>query len=344
MALARSFRAEMTGLSERDRTLLRSLLHATQARTGIHWDGDTNHPSVHFVDIDSPQGSHFWDSLGADRSRSATIVIAQHAPHNRDDANWLPKPLRSSGVIYALEKMRTHIAASAPTTPTLPAAPASAPIIQRRLLEFLEQANNATTQLLRSAHWPDLVIAAGGKKIMRTAPIDDYVNGFSVSLDVEMMTKYTGGPLPDEQAISLNSLRWIAMLHAPMNEISHRLPTYEYVRLTGLPDFGLWEHSIAHVRMAAWLMQYSASPLQLSEMVAADDETVRRFLGACAATGLLQEAEAPAAAPAPVVHPPLQAVPSANAPTSITSTRHTTAVTGDALSVLERLRASRAQG
>lgn len=350
MAPARSFRAEMTGLSDRDRTLLRSLLQATQARTGVHWDGGVNQPCVHFVDVDSPQGAEFLQSLGENQRASSAIVIAQNAP--ADDANWLPKPLRSSGLINALEKMT-----SAPAIPAAPPAPIQATVVaptspapvQRRLLEFLEQANNASTQLLRSAHWPDLVIAAGGKAIMRTAPIEDYINGFSVSLDVEMMTKYTGGPLPDEQTISLNSLRWIAMLHAPLNEIAHRLPTYDYVRLTGLPDFGHWEHSLAHVRMAAWLMQHPASPRQLAEMVVADDETVQRFLGACAATGLLQEAAAPlAVAATPVVHPPLQAVPSVNAPTtnaaSNATPRHTPTVAGDSRSVLERLRASRAQG
>lgn len=345
MSPARSFRAEMTGLSDRDRTLLRSLLQATQARTGMHWDGNAGAPSVHFVDTDSAEGADFLTSLGDGERRSSTIVLGQNAP---TDAIRMVKPLRSTALIEALAKIAVPTAVKvAPTPAAQPNVPTpitiSTPIAPRRLLEFVEQATNATTQLLRSAHWPDLVIAAGGRSIMRTAPIEDYINGFTVSLDVEMMTKYTGGPLPDEQTISLNTLRWMALVHAPLNEIEHRLPNFSYVRLNGLPDFGHWSHSLQHVRMAAWLMQHSASPSALAEMVVADEETVRRFLGACAAVGLIEEAEAPTT-PAPTPHPPLHAVPNSSPPVQTTmAPRPTPTIAGDTRSVLERLRAARAQ-
>src|ERR1700759_2191184 len=114
MAQVRSFRAEMTGLSERDRTLLRSLLQATQARTDIHWETAAHYPRIFFIDVDSDEGRDAWQSLLEEDRRSA-IAIAQTVPF--EDANWLPKPLRSTALIDALGK----IGAGKTPTPT-PAA------------------------------------------------------------------------------------------------------------------------------------------------------------------------------------------------------------------------------
>jgi hypothetical protein len=333
MAQARSFRAEMTGLSERDRTLLRSLLQATQARTDIHWETAWNLPRVFFIDVDSDEGRDAWQSLLEDDRRSA-IVIAQTAPF--EDANWLPKPLRSTALIDALRKIG---AGKIPTTaPKMEATPIAGPTVApsepppKRLLEWIETAANTTTQSLRSSHWPDLVLAGGGTRIMRTAPIEDYLNGFAASLDVENVVKYTGGPLPDEQSVSLDLLRWMALIHAPLDQIEHRLPNPAYVRLESLPDFGHLPHSLAHVRMAVMLTQRAASPQELVEAFRVDEETVRRFLGACAAVGLLVEAPMPAPI-ADVVVPALYDA----------LEQQPTPRTADTRSLLERLRAAHVQ-
>ena len=334
MAQVRSFRAEMTGLSERDRTLLRSLLQATQARTDIHWETAANHPRILFIDVDSDEGRDAWQSLLEDDRRSA-IAIAQTAPF--DDANWLPKPLRSAALIDALRKI--GVGKPPAPAPKIEAAPTAAPIVApsappppQRLLELVETAANTTTQSLRSSCWPDLVLAAGGKRIMRTAPIEDYINGFAISLDVENVSKYTGGPLPDEQSVSLDLLRWMALINAPLEQIEHRLPSPAYVRLASLPDFGHLPHSLAHVRMAVLLTQRAASPQELVETFRVDEETVRRFLGACAALGLLVEAEMPAPiadVAAPTMDDAIEPQPTPRTP--------------DTRSLLERLRAARTQ-
>src|SRR5215469_7491736 len=97
MAAIPSYRAEMVGLSERDRTLLRSLLAASQARTGIRWDGGASQPPVHFIDVDGQAGAEFWQSLSANARRDAAIVISTSQPNA--GTRWLPKPLRSASLL-----------------------------------------------------------------------------------------------------------------------------------------------------------------------------------------------------------------------------------------------------
>jgi hypothetical protein len=217
---------------------------------------------------------------------------------------------------------------------------------------------------MQSPHWPDLVIGSGNTHVMRTASVDRYIEGFTASIAVDRVAKYTGGPLSDELRMDLDTLRWLAMLHAPLGEIMRRLPRPERARLRTLPAFGHLPHTLQHVRMAAWLTQHPASPRELADMTGADDETVLRFLGACAAIGLLQELVE--TVPAPVAPPTFVAQPAAEPeaePEPVTEEAPIVAVAeevGEAesvdevpvltvaqpvetMSVLERLRASREQ-
>jgi hypothetical protein len=368
MAAIPSYRAEMVGLSERDRTLLRSLLAASQARTGIRWDGGATQPPVHFIDIDGQAGAEFWQSLSDDARRDAAIVISTAQPP--DATRWLPKPLRSTSLLGVLEKMtlpaRPPVAAAQPAAQPAAATPARArnPDEPARLLDILDDAPAPIARAVQAPHWPDLVLASGHSHVMRTAPMEAYVEGFAASTEVSRVAKYAGGPLDDELRTDLDTLRWLVMLHAPLGEIARRLPRPARVRLRTLPAFGHLPHTLPQVRMAAWLTQHSASPQDLAEMVGANEETVLRFLGACDAIGLMQEVSevaapvpasapvnvvvsAPAPTPAPVaaaaietpaisVEAPAPAAPEPSAPSAAEPV-------SEGMSVLERLRASREQ-
>ncbi len=370
MAAIPSYRAEMVGLSERDRTLLRSLLAATQARTGRRWDGGPGQPQVFFIDIDGQAGAEFWQSLAEDERRNSAIALSSAPPATV--THWLPKPLRSVSLLGVLEQMTLPVRVLAPATPTTAAGPAaSAPAAGRMrnaneplaLLDVFDEPPATTARVMQSSHWPDLVVGSGNTHVMRTASLDRYIEGFSASIAVDRVAKYTGGPLSDELRMDLDTLRWLAMLHAPLGEIGRRLPRPERARLRTLPAFGHLPHTLQHVRMAAWLTQHPASPRELADMTGADDETVLRFLGACDAIGLLQEVVA--VAPAPVTTPALVAPPAPEPePTepvaeevSVVAAADEVAVTEsveevpvlpmaqpvETMSVLERLRASREQ-
>jgi hypothetical protein len=371
MAAIPSYRTEIVGLSERDRTLLRSLLAATQARTGRRWDGGPGQPQVYFIDIDSQAGAEFWQSLAEDERRNSAIVLSSAPP--TAVTHWLPKPLRSVSLLGVLEQMTFPVRASAPATPTTGAGPAaSAPATAHvrnaneplALLDVFDEPPANSARVLQSSHWPDLVVGSGNTHLMRTASVDRYIEGFTASIAVDRVAKYTGGPLSDELRMDLDTLRWLAMLHAPLGEIVRRLPRPERARLRTLPGFGHLPHTLQHVRMAAWLTQHPASPQELADMTGADDETVLRFLGACNAIGLLQEVVE--TAPAPVALPTLMAQPAPEPDAElepvaevvpIVSAADEVAVTEgleevpvlpvaqpiETMSVLERLRASREQ-
>lgn len=387
MAAIPSYRAEMVGLSERDRTLLRSFLAASQARTGIRWDGGASQPPVHFIDIDGQAGAEFWQSLPEGDRREAAIVISSAAPSAT--ARWLPKPLRSTSLLGVLEQMTLAARAPAPPSAASPAPAASSPRAARirdpnepvRLLDVFEDAAATGARAVQSAYWPDIVLGSGNTHAMRTAPLEQYVEGFTASIDVTRVVKYTGGPLDDELRIDLDTLRWLALLHAPLGEIVRRLPRPERVRLRALPPFGQLPHTLQQVRIAAWLVQHAASPQEAAEMSGVDEEMVLRLLAACDVLGLVQEVVEPAAtaaaapaaisppapplaAPTPLAAPPLLApVAPEPVPDSIIAaidgatvgeiqlppTVMEPPVIADApapaetLSVLERLRASREQ-
>jgi hypothetical protein len=366
-----SYRAEMVGLSERDRTLLRSLLAATQARTGRRWDGGPGQPQVYFIDIDGQAGAEFWQSLAEDARRDSAIVLSIAPPTAA--THWLPKPLRSVSLLGVLEQMTLPVRVSAPATLATGSGPAPGATGTARvrnaneplaLLDVFDEPPAATARVMQSPHWPDLVIGSGNTHVMRTASVDRYIEGFTASIAVDRVAKYTGGPLSDELRMDLDTLRWLAMLHAPLGEIMRRLPRPERARLRTLPAFGHLPHTLQHVRMAAWLTQHPASPRELADMTGADDETVLRFLGACAAIGLLQELVE--TVPAPVAPPTFVAQPAAEPeaePEPVTEEAPIVAVAeevGEAesvdevpvltvaqpvetMSVLERLRASREQ-
>jgi hypothetical protein len=371
MAAIPSYRAEMVGLSERDRTLLRSLLAATQARTGRRWDGGPGQPQVYFIDIDGQAGAEFWQSLAEDARRDSAIVLSIAPP--TAVTHWLPKPLRSVSLLGVLEQMTLPVRApaSSPATPATGSGPGSSATGAARvrnaneplaLLDVFDEPPAATARVMQSPHWPDLVIGSGNTHVMRTASLDRYIEGFAASITVERLAKYTGGPLSDELRMDLDTLRWLAMLHAPLGEIVRRLPRPERARLRTLPAFGHLPHTLQQVRMAAWLTQHPASPQELADMTGADDEAVLRFLGACEAIGLLQEVvEAP---PAPVTPPAFVAQPApepeaepepvAEAVPIVAATEEVTEGVEEVLvvpvvqpvetmSVLERLRASREQ-
>ena len=308
MASIPSYRAEMIGLSDRDRMLLRSLLAATQARTGVRWDGDAAQPAVQFVDVDGQAGAEFWQSVG-DGHRESIIVLASTAPAGA--VRWLPKPLRSTSLLDVLQQMTLPARPPAPLAAVttlsaqsrsnaLPAEPAS-------LLDVLEGAPAPTARVVQSPHWPDIVIASGNTHAMRIAPMETYAEGFAASLELSRVAKYTGGPINDDQRVDVETLRWLALLYAPIGEIATRLPYPQRARLRKPPAFGHLPHKLHHVRMAAWLSQHPSAPRDVAEMMGIDEETVQRFLGACAALGLLEEivetrAE-PVAAPPAVMAP-----------------------------------------
>jgi len=303
----------MIGLSERDRTLLRSLLQATQSRTGVRWDGGAGQPAVHFIDVDGQAGAEFWQSLSEAERRDAAIVVSAMTPG--EPVRWLAKPLRSASLLAALADMPLGTAPPAPAPAATPAAPVprvepAAPAGPLRLLDVLDGPRHATAQALQSPHWPDLVLGSGNRHAMRTAEMDSYIYGFAVSLEVTHVGKYVGGPLDDELRVELDTLRWLALLYAPLAEITDRLPTPAgQVRFSSLPPFGQLPHTLQHVRMAAWLMQHPTSVKDLAEMNEIDEDSVRRFLGACNVFGLVRdfveakpELEA-VVAPVPVIEP-----------------------------------------
>jgi len=313
MAAIPSYRAEMIGLSERDRTLLRSLLQATQARTGVRWDGGAGQPALYFIDVDGQAGAEFWQSLSEAERRDAAVVVSAMTPG--EPVRWLAKPLRSASLLAALANLQLGTAPASPAPAATATASASrvepaAPAGPLRLLDVLDGPRYATAQALQSPHWPDLVLGSGNRHAMRTAEMDSYIYGFAVSLEVTHVGKYAGGPLDDELRVELDTLRWLALLYAPLAEIAERLPNPpEQVRLSSLPPFGQLPHTLQHVRMAAWLMQHPTSVKELAEMNEIDEDSVRRFLGACNVFGLLRnvvEAKAePEAivAPEPVIEP-----------------------------------------
>jgi hypothetical protein len=370
MAAIPSYRAEMVGLSDRDRTLLRSLLAASQARTGIRWDGGPNQPQVHFIDIDGQAGAEFWQSLAESDRRDAAIVVSSAPPS--EAARWLPKPLRSISLLGVLEHMTPPVRAPVPapaTSGATPAATATTPARTRhpneplRLLDVFDEPATTTARVLQSSHWPDLVLGSGNTHVMRTAPLEKYIEGFTASIDVDRVAKYTGGPLSDDLRIDLDTLQWLAMLHAPLGEVVRRLPRPQRARLRTLPAFGHLPHTLQHVRMAAWLTQHPASPQELADMIGADDEVVLRFLGACEAIGLLQEvAETPTLALTATLTQPAPGAPQAPQPEPVAEESPMIAAQEPAvlevaeeasaeparqpvetLSVLERLRATREQ-
>jgi hypothetical protein len=363
MAAVPAYRAEMVGLSERDRTLLRSLLAATQARTGMRWDGGATQPAMHFIDIDGREGADFWQSFDEIARRDAAIVVSNTAP--ADGARWLPKPLRSATLLGVLEKIALPVrAAQAQPAATLPGDATAAtkrvvPANPRHLLDFLDGPPEPTARTLQSPHWPDIVLGSGNTHAMRTAPLENYSEGFIASLEVSRATRYTGGPMDDELRIELDTLRWLALLYAPMSEIGAQLPYPKRVRLHKLPPFGQLPHKLQHVRMAAWLVQHPATADALADMIGVDEETVQRFLGACAMLGIMEEVvEAvpePAPAPAPItvaVAVPADAMIVAATEPVVTEevvvvdapeAAPADAPIGETMSVLERLRATREQ-
>ena len=367
MAAIPSYRAEMIGLSERDRTLLRSLLQATQSRTGVRWDGGAGRPAVHFIDVDGQAGAEFWQSLGEAERRDAAIVVSAMTPG--ESVRWLAKPLRSASLLTALADMPFGAAPTPAAPVATPASPASrvepaAPTGPLRLLDVLDGPHYATAQALQSPHWPDLVLGSGNRHAMRTAEMDSYIYGFAVSLEVTHVGKYVGGPLDDELRIELDTLRWLALLYAPLAEIDERLPhPPARVRLSSLPPFGQLPHTLQHVRMAAWLMQHPTSVKELAEANEIDEDSVRRFLGACDVFGLVRDfVEAKVEHEAIFVpQPVIEAEPEPNAhvapePVAVIAEEPIVEAAqidaapapaapppGETLSVLEKLRATREQ-
>jgi len=368
MAAIPSYRAEMIGLSERDRTLLRSLLQATQSRTGVRWDGGAGRPAVHFIDVDGQAGAEFWQSLSEAERRDAAIVVSAMTPG--EPVRWLAKPLRSASLLTALADMPLGTAPTAPAPAATPASPAprvepAAPAGPLRLLDVLDGPRHATAQALQSLHWPDLVLGSGNRHAMRTAEMDSYIYGFAVSLEVTHVGKYVGGPLDDELRVELDTLRWLALLYAPLAEIAERLPhPPARVRLSSLPPFGQLPHTLQHVRMAAWLMQHPTSVKELADTNEIDEDSVRRFLGACNVFGLVRdfvEAKAEPEAifvPQPVIEAaPEPVAPAAPEPVAVIAEEPMVETAGqieeapappapppgETLSVLEKLRATREQ-
>jgi hypothetical protein len=361
MAAIPSYRAEMVGLSERDRTLLRSLLAASQARTGIRWDGGASHPPVYFIDTDGQSGAEFWQSLAEDARRDAAIVVSSAPPS--EPVRWLPKPLRSTSLLSVLDEMSVPLRAPSAASPAPTTGPARVrkPNEPLRLLDVLDEAPGPGARVVQSSHWPDLVLGGGNAHAMRTAPIDAYVEGFAASTEVTRVAKYTGGPLDDDLRSDVDSLRWLVMLHAPIAEIEARLPNPARMRLRALPAFGHLPHTLQHVRMAAWLVQHPATPQDLADMIDTDEDSVLRFLGACAMLDLIQEVIDPAPAAAAVsahaVAPAVVEQPVAEAQSDPVVEEAAAPINGDeaaaeqadepepsgTVSVLERLRAAREQ-
>ena len=316
MASIPSYRAEMIGLSDRDRMLLRSLLAATQARTGVRWDGDAGQPAVQFVDVEGQAGAEFWQSLGDDARRESIIVLATNAPAGA--IRWLPKPLRSTSLLDILQQMTLPARAPAPLAAvanlSAQARANAAAAEPANLLDVLDGASVTIARVVQSPHWPDIVIASGNTHAMRTAPMETYAEGFAASLELGRVAKYTGGPINDDQRVDIETLRWLALLYAPIGEIAARLPYPQRARLRKPPAFGHLPHKLHHVRLAAWLSQHASAPRDVADMMGIDEETVQRFLGACAALGLLEEiaeprAEADVTAPVAATAPATATLP-----------------------------------
>jgi hypothetical protein len=127
-----------------------------------------------------------------------------------------------------------------------------------------------------------------------------------------------------------------------------------------LPPFGQLPHTLQHVRMAAWLMQHPTSVKELAGMNEIDEDSVRRFLGACNVFGLLRNFDEAKAEPEAIVapEPVIEAEPEpvavaieerveeAAAPVEEAATVEEAPATAAApptetLSVLEKLRATR---
>ena len=154
------------------------------------------------------------------------------------------------------------------------------------------------------------MLGSGNRYAMRTAEMDSYIYGFAVSLEVTHVGKYVGGPLDDELRVELDTLRWLALLYAPLAEIAERLPNPSaQIRLSSLPPFGQLPHTLQHVRMAAWLMQHPTSVKELAEMNEIDEDSVRRFLGACNVFGLVRDFVEAKVEPVAVVAPEPTIVP-----------------------------------
>ena len=303
----------MIGLSERDRMLLRSFLAASQARTGVRWDGGAGQPAVYFIDLDTPPGAEFWQSLPDSDRRDAAIVVSAAPPAG---ARCLARPLRSATLLAVLDQMPLTTRALAPAAVAPPASaarpltPAPKPGEPMTLLDLLDGAAGTTARTVQSAHWPDLVLGNGNTHAMRTAELDHYAEGFAASLEVSHAGKYTGGPMDDALRVEIDTLRWLALLYAPIGEIASRLPRPKRARLRRPPEFGHLPHKLHHVRMAAVLGQRAATPQELADAGGTDQETVHRFLGACAAVGLLEEiVDAPVAPPLPAPVPARLAEP-----------------------------------
>ena len=365
MAAIISCRAEFTALSERDRTLLRSLLAATQARTGMRWDGGANHTVVHFIDVDNAAGADFFRSLKDSERRESAIVLSSAAQPGA--VRWLAKPLRSATLLDVLSQLSLANRSSAPAAAVTPLASSNAAALPdntqpMRLLDLLDGRGIATAQAVQSPHWPDLVLGSGNRHVMRTAPIEAYIDGFAISTEFERLGKYAGGPLDDEQRLDLAAVRWLVLLHAPWNEIATRVrKPAGRVRLASLPAFGQLPHSLQHVRMAAWLTQHPASIEEIAEVTQADEESVTRFLAACDALELLRDVFAeperpitamaapamPAETEAAVIEAPIavESLPVAEAEALMDETAPAAPASAgsDGLSVLERLRATREQ-
>lgn len=99
-----SFRTEIVGLTPRDQVMLRALLGAIPAFTGLAWSPlDRESRSVHFVDVDSPVGHRYWRGLTEAQRRDDSIALAYSLPTQIDaQARWLTKPIRSRALTDAL--------------------------------------------------------------------------------------------------------------------------------------------------------------------------------------------------------------------------------------------------
>jgi hypothetical protein len=229
-----------------------------------------------------------------------------------------------------------------------------------RLLDVLDDPAAATgARAVQSAHWPDLVLSNGNSHVMRTAPIEEYIEGFAASTEVARVARYAGGPLDDEQRLDPDTLRWLVLLHAPHADVARRLPKPARVRLEALPPFGHLPHTLPHVRMAAWLVQHPATPSELAAMTGSDEESVLRFIAACDVLGLLRPAPEAVLVPEPVkvapvplvVEQPIDAEADDGEAPPVAETVAATpepaaadpAAPGESMSVLERLRATREQ-
>ena len=276
MAAIPSYRAEMVGLSERDRTLLRSLLAATQARTGRRWDGGPGQQQVYFIDIDGQAGAEFWQSLVEDERRDSAIVLSSAPPTAA--THWLPKPLRSVSLLGVLEQMT--LPARAPATPTTGAGPAaSAPAAARvrnanEPLALLDVFNEPPANTARCAIVTGQIWSSAAATRMSCARRPGPLRRIRASVTVDRVAKYSGGPLSDELRMDLDTLRWLACCTRRLAR-SSRLPRPERARLRTC------RHSVTcRIRCStcAWPrgLRSILPPQELAGMTGDDDETVLR--------------------------------------------------------------------